>query len=1604
MPPSALLASPLSAGPTLEKTDLSEQREVEAIWKEVHNKVIELAGGDPNNVKKTLDVEGVLKYIDAVQSADKKKSEKFGLFKTIVSRTLQCIQTVGGIVTDGVSEVFAPAGMCYNALTFVIQAWRGYEGIFENLAELLEKCVEFLERLESYQGRMDSKLSRLACQNLRLFVEICDRAIKLRRKHSRLFAFTKQLFLNDNGIQDLLSMMERLNAKESLLVNAQTYRIVSDSAGDIKLLLDTQKEQKKEDEAKKWRRTIAKALGFSGAALDSAGEPIPTWQRAFDARKNTLVDETGKWLLTHEVFGKWTGPTYPAKPVVLVEGRNGSGKTSLMANSLRYIRKMEQGLPTSRIVTAYYFAEGDKRKSDEEDDSGILATLSRTLLWQISTAYEAMTRSVAQIVERTSDFDGSLDLWQQLFINNKERMNPDTTFFIFIDGLDTDLFPLLQRLTSSVRDNKRARIFLTAQSQMISNWLEPKKDVQLDVIPIADYNDDDIDKYITYRMDSMPILKDRSRPGISEWRESILETLRFKCAGDYFKLNTSLDALAKVDLIDDIREVLAEADKTRVDQIDAEIRRLNNIRTVKEIQEINEIILWIESGRRWFPVEMMEALLSVKHHISPMAADTFHGLPLTRRTTGLTTIESTTGATPPATLTISLLPFTQKLVEKYPIFRVTDTGIIDWRAVEMKDRIPSKDLDRNAGFGLLLSSGQHVIHESEIDIVRHFLGNVCPPHLYRRFEFDQFFDAKLGAGNKDYICLDPDNADIKIALTSLVILTEEELRNNKNLRQYAMYWLLDHLTKVDLSAADRDLKAQVGRLLVKLFTEECGIDSMFWPFNLNVSMGTWNEDEYVNLLEARCEWVYSMHGVQEISRWFHDSSVTKYIISEPGLSLVAAVKAPSANLHEAVLSHAAKNIADHLFHRVEFTLRQFLCACCFLRGYLSRLDPERSSQMPNEPPAYKDENSPAFEKFEGRVFQLEEIKEIEAWAAGVLNKSNNTPIQESSWEIHGALIIYQLCDGLTEVYQERARKAVDLNPQNWHACHFIAKQSNTSNEEAADLLSRAKRAVDDLREENKVWIQDHANSSLLARITLDLGDRLWDLGQDYELAARTHRESLQFDYVHFLNYTDVLGRYQKRESWTEFIAFVETLNNTSQTWAAYFDELVNEFVIDLVVRDSDILAQAADATKRWDVIESFFTLAIDIGIQQEAYDLLFILREEFARTLASAANGVHEDKVVAVREAALEDIKLHPSDTVSPHFIDVVSNSLAKIYLDKAFDPTLPTQRVESYGSSIANLLPDLSDTHDVMMNNLAVCCLIRYHQRLESNSKLARDWMHRIVRAGIELLSDEDEENDDDAYWLLARLLTTVGDKTNTRITWTLRNMVHYDAMNKWQSYMNAWDEPAIAKSNTANGDGIDSKLAQSETITNGSEKEPKLGKRATIGAFSNAVEKGGENIVAFARGLRVDTNPIISDTGDILLEQGSSSEVGNTGSDEDKPAKPSWLVSCDGCDKQWTIMDVPLYTCSDCVGTIQLDKGCHALLMDGKLKKKGFRCKKEHSFIEIPEWDPKLVDGMPKGCVPLPDSQDKEKRWTTLDQWKTDLKNLYLDGVNRQATVSPS
>jgi len=1646
-------------------TSTLERKELEAVWRDLKDQVIRLADGDPTNLKK-LGINDVLATLEKAASdkAAKKAADKFGWVKEVTNKTLLCIQTVGGMIADGAAEVFGPSQMCFNALTFVIQAWQGYEGMFENLGELLEKCTEFLERLTYYKDKMDTKLTCLACQNLRLFVEVCAKTIHLRKKHARLFAFTRQLFLNDNGIQDLLSMMDRLNSKETLLVNAQTWRIVQDSAGRLDILLEGQRKQRRDEEIKYWRRAIVSRLGFPEASLGSNKEPIPYWRKAYDNRKNSLVDGTGKWIATNPGYRDWLTSENPQHYMLVNQGDSGSGKTSLMANILRSFLTADQPGPTSRVVCAYYFPEADRRKEDDEDIGTLLEVITRTLLWQIATAYEAMTKSFMQILDRHADFSNSADQWRKLFVHNKERLNPETTFYLFIDGVDEEiqkLIPLLETLCE-VADNKQMRIFLNARSETVNGFLKKSLNLSFATILIRDHNADDVEKYIIDRMDKMPITQDPgSRPGITNWRKTILDTLQRECKGDFIKLTNSLNALSTVDLVDDITDILKKAGQTRDDLIIAQIANLNNSRTPKEIQEINEIMYWIEGGRQWFSVEEMEALLSIRHSRAhrnylptPESASVGRFINSPKGYTqspklatsslwsgGLgiaSPIESGTrssspSANAPSKFGISLLPLAQKLLDKYSLFTITDSGNVDWRSIDYVAFIPEYDWYED-GRSTAALAAQGRVAETEVNIVRHFLHNVCPPELYDRFDFEKFFNDKLGAVRREGVHIDPHNSPLHIIITCLTILTDPELKLNVQLRYYACWWLLDHMREADLSLASRDLKASAGVLLVKLFTDECGIDTFLWPFDLNVSMETWRHGEGAVLRDVRSEWLYPLHGhgLSELQRWFKDGTVTSAVTGANGEEFVAAVKnAEMKDLHRVILKPAARRMAKHLYRRMEFTKRQILAGHWFIRGYLSRGD-ERSKIMTDVRLDYTVPDSSIFEQFEGETFALEEVLEVEAWCAEILQSSKDDPRQQSLWQVHAALAIFQLTSGNSAEYQARAREAIRLNPQNWHACHFIASQTETSNEEAIMLLRRAKRDMDVARSRQQSWLSDHANSSLLARTTLELGDRLWDVGDDSALAAKIHRESLEYDYTHFRDYVTILENYQQRAAWGEIIAFIEALNGARESWEAWYDELVNEFMVAVAYAKDNFLAKAADATERWDVLEVFFTLAMDLGMKRDATNLLFIVQDAFAKVLEAAAGDRHKDKILEVRSSALAMVKEHPDDNLPKETVSAMTDSLAQTYLHLALEPNTTQAEAEVYGERLASLSPQTDHQYDIWSIIIPVCCLIRFHAKRGTSTKLSTYWLHRIIRSSLEMLSDEDEDNDDIAYWVLSRILTTVGDRENARIVYNYRNSLQAQALKTWEEWKTArevWgssefpsqahSEPTAYPSRESTFYSQDSyeedhflHRTQTEPIdsrSNGYVEMTNLDRRRRLPTRTNTggSTASSDTPVPVSRRTSAPAQGILHiDTNSSMPKPPTTPRASNAGTESHYtgPTKPDWFVDCAGCGKKWVVNNEEvLHTCADCVGVVKLCETCYPKLKKGELPKtKTMRCDPTHELFPVPKWIPSIYIGMPKNRVPLPDVEGtaNEVRWLTLDQWKNKVRRKYL-GEDRRSLV---
>ncbi|KAI0869430.1 hypothetical protein GGS24DRAFT_163990 [Hypoxylon argillaceum] len=1288
--------------------------EISQVWKQVEDRVLQMAGGDRAMIKPGLSIDEVLYCLDDAQADDKKAAGKYGAVKKIFNQTLQCIQTIGGIVADGASQVFQPANTCYNALTFVIQAWKGYEGIFESLAMLLEKCTQFLDRLSEYtKTEMDAKLTKVACQHLYIFVEICDRSMKLRQKRAKFAAFMKQMFLNDDGVQDLLSQMKNLVDKERGLVAAQTFRFSNEAAVNTKenlaltySLVDDKNQQKRDIETKKRKQTLIGALEFESSAISGdTQEPVDDWKKVWFKHKKELIDGTGAWISKNPLFTSWLKGSDSAKPILGLEGGDGAGKTLLAANIVMLLQKLRSAdIFASRSAVAYYFLQTDSKATSIKRD--IANSLSKSLLWQLAKADEPFLKSVAGICEKTKFFKNHYeDMWTQLLFENEERVNMDSVFFIVVDGLGDDvdgLTQLLQKLSVNPA-RQRTRVLLTGNTNTFG-ILEKAGGIKFDKIKLEASNAQDIELYITARMDGMDMLKDRSRPDISEVRDRILEDLKIATGGDYYKLSQVLDNIAKSGGDPtEIDDCLKAAGQTRPDQIIAEIKKLNEERTPKEIAEINEIILWVNDGRAWLQPSHMEAALALR--------------------AGKVTDQQA-----------SLLSLESKISTKYRLFHISD-GDIDYKLSEAKDSIPLKKRERSDDKS---SSGFIEIQPAEVNMLKHYLSNICPPDVYEKFGFDEFFDLKL-VRKANYICYDADNAHITLALRCLSCLVEQRTDKTEKMHAYSYDCLYEHLKATDLSLADRDLKAEVGKMLVRLFTEEYGIQSL-------LSSGSSTGSLVDSVFSSQSippnwhSWIFSDDGVGLISTWFKDSAVIEGVSDA---QLVMAYNTTDANHHEVLFELGSKLAAKKLF-REKSTRSESLDMFVLLRGFLKK---------------WTDKGPDLEEKSNSLDYlwkpTLEGIQLVEDWSQKSLGVNKDT-----LWETQMAnLLLYVRGEHITNGHSEaRARKALELDPDNWRASWTLARVVESQDEAVAILSGLIERLAN-----NAEWHSQKTNKTSLAEMLIDLGDTYWRSTDRTALAVEAYLKSLDESRSLFRQYFVILEALAERKEFQSIILFLEKLIVDTDT-----DEDTNnitKFIAQtrgISERFNTCLDGAVQSTGRWDILDKLYSKVVT---GKADYFDLYAFRRQYGVSLAKTMG--REEAGCTILERLFEDrSQLHEEDHVL-WVVTYLPADIVPVYTKLATSKDTKQEKVEAIVDKVENLYKLFgTTTYARPDSNLAFA---RYFH-LRGDDLRARKILKATVKQALEMLSDDDLDNDETSFWDLSRVFSTLQDEENVFAAWDLK------------------------------------------------------------------------------------------------------------------------------------------------------------------------------------------------------------------------------------------
>lgn len=187
---------------------------------------------------------------------------------------------------------------------------------------------------------------------------------------------------------------------------------------------------------------------------------------------------------------------------------------------------------------------------------------------------------------------------------------------------------------------------------------------------------------------------------------------------------------------------------------------------------------------------------------------------------------------------------------------------------------------------------------------------------------------------------------------------------------------------------------------------------------------------------------------------------------------------------------------------------------------------------------------------------------------------------------------------------------------------------------------------------------------------------------------------------------------------------------------------------------------SAVQTKSFHVLEKLYEPAIRRGEKTDDQEMLGHVRYVYGRSLSFDPNR-REDKMIELWEDSLSNYPKYSDTDSSFHHLNRLIGKLAPLYLQRALAAKANSDwnTVANYLSKLAAMLPEGVTSSEI--NFPPQLWLARYHH-LNGEDAKARQMVRNSLQVVIELLSDEDESNDAEAFEKARFVFTALGDEKN--------------------------------------------------------------------------------------------------------------------------------------------------------------------------------------------------------------------------------------------------
>ncbi|KAK0621115.1 hypothetical protein DIS24_g11435 [Lasiodiplodia hormozganensis] len=1566
------------------------------MWDETAAEYMTITGRDlRRNV--SLEAENLLTNIkeDKVDDEEKQKWKKA---KEYLRNSLKCILTLGSIAVQGVSMAIGPAQLCFNAASFLIDTAQKYEKIFSGLGDLFEKIYGFLLRFEVHARpkaigvKIDSHLKLIIHKLLRKFVDICALSVKLASAKGKIrAALSAFAFGSDQGVSAAMASLQFLVEEETRMAIALTleetqnsgartaagitelkgFAHIADAKLDninntVSLTLETTQssgiemtsglkkvnvvlqnaEAKVEalHKAEKRKEEESFMVKTRKRAKELLNIKEETWRDHQNDFLRSAVENTGRWLFENEQFTAWkaTNEANDTDPVFALQAGKGFGKSILCAKVIEHLKDtFKDGNQTDRVSIAFFFFKEDR--SSREDNLSMNNALQK-IVWQLSKSDPAYQKFVAGVGQGSDSFSSNtMQLWEK---GVRDYAKTNATFFIILDGIDIakkeavktqPLVKILQDIAYITRDPSsrlRIRLFLTGQEKNFSELMN-ESGTAIHRVELGQVNRDDIVQFINNRLDEVQALHTQD-----SLRATICDKLLEIVGGDYLKLTPILEEVSKKHRRNDIEETLERASKDPQDALRKQVDKLNTQLDVQDIEDLNELLVWMFDGVRWFSVKEMETVLFLKNSASRED---------------------------------SLVTLTEQIKEKYPMLLYIDEDSYVmgkstlWYIKDLeseKQEIGEEHADSEADSTKL--------HKSEVDIVTRFLKQVCDDKLFAKFGFEDLFMRKMGK-KATKIDFQAPNGHVKILLTSLKAICSDDRDKAKPLHEYAIDWLMYHLNEVDLAHAEHKAKQEIGALLLQLFTDEECIKT-WWT---EAQLGSW----------TRCYTAdYQNDFVNAVLRWLKDPVVVEYLSEDEKRWIND-------------LSSKSKPEEDLFKHITHFTARGWLQSFkwpfvdhfYWVYSFVTKIE-NRSSSMKRPPEDIELLKIPVSMIYAAETWAKKELsvdepdvqwivrlactlshfghqtEALERWYLACSMDPHHWMVDFLHMEIQLNQQEYEPCLQTSLALEERFRANESLRTEfacSWKEVLRTLADAHHYLDQHEASIHASWRFLDEFPNDYKFVMtmveRFDARSNFRGVIALleERGTRRPKERQKHQ-NGNNNNEGKVVEKQEEDNYNESGGLTKLTTLYYAFASYDDPKPADKFHYrvmrAAYATN--NMAAVHKAFRDATGASEAPPS------LSSTTTSSLSDEDKRAHFNKLTIMRYYYALTLLR--HGTHHDvddvdvdakEAIKLLESNLLPSRPSPTTTITTWTLRWSARALAGLYLHfaKSAGPRSPDS--DQWTKKLRTLVNarESSAWEGLVETSLVLGRLLH----LAGREREACEAVRAYVRVVLNFLDDDDPDNDAQAYLMLGETLAPLDDDVNALAAWGLIKPTVVEEKKGIDKKGSGEDEDGVEGEDMGEGTAGQEKGVREHTERNDSKNDE---------AEETPADTEPPQPIRTSDG---DVTDPKSSTEDGKQGTPTSSEDGTAAAVEEPPPPPlegPLTNYCDGssCNTRWKYAD-DIYVCKDCID-VQFCSICIDKVRTGTLERQ--ICSREHAFLHVPRWTDiaaadKAAGGVPKGFV---------------------------------------